>query len=376
MKLDSKRIAQRMHQIDSSGIRKVFDLAAKLENPIDLSIGQPDFDVPDDVKEAAVKALEGGFNRYTVTQGIPEFHSRLAECLKSSRGFEPEATVVTSGVSGALVLAILAVVDPGDEVVIPDPYFVMYPHLVRLAGGVPRFVDTYPDFRLVAERIEPVLSEHTKMVILNSPSNPTGVVATREESAEIAELARGRDFLVVSDEIYDAFCFDGPFASVATHLATTLVMGGFSKSHAMTGWRLGWAAGPGDVIAEMTKLQQYTFVCAPSFAQAAGVRAFDVDTSEQVSALKAKRDFMVEALRDEFEIAGGQGAFYLFPRAPWGTGDEFAGEAVSQGCLIIPGSVFSARDTHFRISYATSMEELERGAEFLVRLARRGPGSS
>ena len=366
------RLSRRAGHIDTSGIRKVFDLAAGLSHPVDFSIGQPDFDVPRPVVDAAVDAMNDGFNRYTVTQGIRELHERLRRHLAETRGFEPEATLITSGVSGALLLAALVLIDPGDEVIIPDPYFVMYPHLARLAGGVPVFADTYPDFRVTAARIEPLVTERTKVLVLNSPSNPTGAVSTAAELAEIADLVRGRDVLVITDEIYDAFSYDGPFASISSVLEGVLLVGGMSKSHAMTGWRLGWAAGPADVVGEMTKLQQYTFVCAPSFAQRAALAAFDAGVSREVAGYRARRDFMVGALSEDFEIAGGEGAFYLFPRVPESAGGDFVERAVAAGCLIIPGHVFSARRTNFRISYATSMEDLERGAELLVGLARKG----
>jgi len=366
-------IARRMAKIDSSGIRRVFDLAARLEDPVNLSIGQPDFPVPEPVREAAKQAIDAGFNRYTVTQGIAEFREALAERLRREKGYEPEALFITSGVSGGLLLAFLALFEPGDEVLIPDPYFVMYKHLVNLAGATPVFVDTYPDFRATAARLEPYLSERTKAVLLNSPANPTGAVLNAEELREVADLAQRRGVLLISDEIYDAFVYDGPYASAAPLAERTLLLGGFSKSHAMTGWRLGYAAGPADLIGEMVKLQQFSFVCAPSFAQYAGLRALEVDTSEHREAYRRKRDRLYEGLKDRFDVAKPGGAFYMFPRAPWGTATEFVSQAIANGLLVIPGGVFSERDTHFRIAYAAADETIERGIEILNRLADQGP---
>ncbi len=365
-------IARRMEHIDASGIRKVFDKAAQLEDPINLSIGQPDFSVPEPVKEAAIDAIRNDFNRYTVTQGIPELHDAIRAHLKRVKSCEPEALLVTSGVSGGLLLAFLVLVDPGDEVAFPDPYFVMYKHLVRLAGGVPRYIDTYPDFRLRRDAINAALSPKTKLIVINSPANPTGAVYSSEELELVAEIAAERGLLVISDEIYDLFSYDGPCPSMAPLYDKTLLLGGFSKSHAMTGWRLGYAAGPAEVVSQMTKLQQFSFVCAPSFAQKAGVEALGVSTQAGVDEYGTKLDAVCDGLKDFFEFTRPGGAFYVFPKAPWGTGTEFCEAAIENNLLIIPGNVFSERDTHFRIAYAASMETIERGLEVLNRLARQG----
>ena len=369
-------IASRMSKIDSSGIRKVFDLAQEMTDPINLSIGQPDYDVPDEVKAAAIKAIEEGFNRYTVTQGLAELRAKLLERCRAEKGVENEDIFITSGVSGALLLAFLATVDSGDEVLIPDPYFVMYKHLVNLCNGVPKFIDTYPDFRLRPERVEAAITPRTRMIVMNSPSNPTGVIAPREDVEAIAEIARQHDLLVISDEIYDCFCYEEAYTSIASLYSKTLLMGGMSKSHAMTGWRIGFALGPRDVIAEMTKLQQFSFVCAPSFAQKAAVVALDHPSDEKREAYRRKRDIVCDGLKDRFEIVVPGGAFYVFPKVPWGTDEEFVKEAIRNNVLVIPGSVFSERNTHFRISYAAPDDVLRRGVDVLNRVAEKGPSRS
>ncbi len=378
-------IADRTHAIDASGIRKVFDLAASLENPIDLSIGQPDFDVPDPIKQAAIDAINQGFNKYTQTQGI----APLVEQIRGRLGHrfpmlgDDYGLLVTSGVSGALALLMLSCVQPGDEVLIPDPYFMMYKHLVRLAGGVPVFVDTYPDFQLKPERIEPLINERTKILLFNSPSNPTGVVATDQVCKEIADLTDRHGILLVSDEIYDEFCYektDDPthpseqvVASPLDHSPNVLLLKGYSKSYAMTGWRLGYAAGPPAVIAAMSKIQQYTFVCAPSVTQTAAVKAFGVDVSPLVETYGKKRDHVVERLSDHYELTAPGGAFYAFPKVPEHlglTGTDFVKRAIGKSLLVIPGEVFSERDTHFRLSYACDDARLDKGLDILVELAK------
>jgi aspartate aminotransferase/aminotransferase len=366
-------IADRMSFIEASGIRKVFELARSIKDPINLSIGQPDFDVPEPVKQAAHRAIDQGFNGYTITQGIPELRQRLLQDVRRDYPDAARELLVTSGTSGALVLALLTTVNPGDEVIIFDPYFVMYPHLVRLAGGVPVFIDTYPDFALDIDAVKKALSPRTRAVLVNSPANPTGRVASENELRDLAVLCGERDVLLISDEIYRLFCYDHPFVSPAQFNDQVLVVDGFSKSHAMTGWRLGFAHGPARLIEEMIKLQQFSFVCAPSMVQHAGLAALEHDMSGPVETYRGKRDRIWRALRDLYEIASPDGAFYLFPRAPRSTGFAFVEEALGHGLLIIPGGVFSRRDTHFRISYAASEQTLDRGIEVLRRLATHVP---
>ena len=361
-----------MSRIDSSGIRKVFDLAAKMKNPINLSIGQPDFAVPSAVKSEAVRAIESDFNGYTPTQGIPELIEAVGGLMRKTRNWVPGGVLITSGVSGGIMLALNALVDPGDEVLIGDPYFVMYRHLTALLDGVPVLVDTYPDFRLTAERIEPLLTAKSKVLLLNSPCNPTGAISTERELKDIADLARAHGLVVITDEIYDGFCYDAEFVSIVRYLPEALLLGGFSKSYAMTGWRLGYACGEADIIAEMTKLQQFTFVCAPSVVQRAGLAALKTDPRHHLEEYRRKRDLIYEGLKDRFEVVKPAGAFYMFPKAPWGTDMEFVGRCIERECLVIPGSVFSRRNTHFRISYANSLEQLRRGVEALREAASGG----
>ncbi len=367
---ESHKIAERVRLLDASGIRKVFDLAAKMKNPINLSIGQPHFDVPQAAKDEAIRAIQAGQNKYTQTQGTAELRKAVAQQCRGEFGWDDDRLyLITSGVSGALVLAMLTLVEVGDEVVFTDPYFVMYSHLVKLAGGVPVPADTYPDFRPDVGRIAEAITDKTRMLILNSPANPTGAVYSEQELREIAELAAKRDLLIVSDEIYQHFCYDGPFVSAASIYENTLLMRGFSKSYAMTGWRVGWCTGPRTIIEKMTMLQQYSFVCAPSMAQAAAITALSCDVSAEVAAYKKKRDMVHDALGEPFGLRRPQGAFYAFVPAPGGKATNFVANAIENNVLIIPGNVFSQKDTHFRLSYATSDERLTEGLEILVKLA-------
>lgn len=364
-------ISDRLRNIDASGIRKVFDLAASMENPINLSIGQPHFDTPQSVKDALCQAVQDGHNAYSQTQGIRPLVSTIQQQVDAEYGHSDREAFLTSGTSGALMLTLCTLINPGDEVIVFDPWFVMYKHLTTLAGGKCVEVSTYPDFRIRPEAVEAAITDRTKVIIFNSPANPTGAVATEAETKALAEIAAKHDIALISDEIYRSFCYDRPFVSPALWNENTIVIDGFSKSHSMTGLRLGFAHGPAAIIQQMMKLQQFTFVCAPHPVQWAGLSALDVDLSGRSAEYAAKRDLMVAELKDDFEIHGGEGAFYLFLKAPWGTGTEFVTKAIQNNLLIIPGSVFSPSDTHFRLSFAAEDEILLKGAEVLRALARQ-----
>lgn len=365
-------LAARTKLIDSSGIRKIFDLGKTIKDPINLSIGQPHFDVPDGVQNAAINAIRSGKNTYTLTRGLPELNKKIMTALAEEVGRPFESSIITCGVSGGLVLAFMALIEEGDEILCPDPYFVMYKHLIRLFGGKPVFYDTYPDFLLRSEKIEKLITPQTKIIIVSSPANPTGIVHSEDELKEIARISKKHNLFIISDEIYALFSYDAPHLSMASYSDNCLLLGGFSKSHSLTGWRLGYALGPAELIGEMIKLQQFTFVCAPSFAQEAALAAMDIDTSERRDDYRRKRELIYNGLRDlGYSVEKPGGAFYIFPRAPWGTDEEFVTEAIKNKLLIIPGSVFSERNTHFRISYAAEDATIERGLEVFKKLIKR-----
>ena len=363
-------IAERTKGFDSSGIRRMFDLAAKLKEPINLSIGQPDFDVPAAVKKELIRAVEDGKNGYAATQGMPVLREKLQAEVDQQFGHDDRELFVCSGTSGGLFLAVLAMINPGDEVIYFDPFFVMYPAMVEMAGGKSVKISSYPDFKIDIEKVEAAITDKTKMIILNSPSNPTGICPSAAEIKAVSELAFQRGICLVSDEIYSKFTYDEPHVSAAKYNPDTIVIDGFSKTYAMTGWRVGYVHGPSKLMQTMLKIQQFTFVCAPQPAQWAGAVAMDVDMSGYVASYKSKRDRMLEGLKDDYEIAKPGGAFYLFPKLPWGNGEEFIEEAIANNMMVIPGNIFSDSDTHFRISYAVADDVIERGIETLCKIAR------
>ncbi|MEW6239003.1 MAG: aminotransferase class I/II-fold pyridoxal phosphate-dependent enzyme [Candidatus Omnitrophota bacterium] len=362
------RLAQRTTKIDSSGIRKVFALAADMKDPVNLSIGQPHFDVPDEWKEAAIDSIRAGKNSYTLTAGLPDFREKIKQ-LYLKRGLDLGDVLITSGVSGGILLTLMAVLDEGDEIIIPDPFFVMYKHLTNFIGAKPVFLDTYPHFTIDPERLESLITPRTKAILVNSPSNPTGTVYTEEVMKGVAAVAEKHGLLLISDEIYECFLYEAQPLSPAQFYPYTLILNGFSKSAAMTGWRLGYAYGPKEIIAAMINIQMYSFVCAPSFAQYAGMAALDGNTEARRLEYKAKRDRIYDGLKSHYNVVKPGGAFYIFPEAPNQDGDAFVKKAIENNLLIVPGSVFSERKTHFRISYAAEDRTIDRGIEILQRLA-------
>jgi len=366
-----KYIAQRTKRIDASGIRKVFALAADLKDPINLSIGQPDYDVDELVKEEAVSQIQAGFNSYTQTWGIQELRDACSDYYRRTFGTALDNVMITSGVSGGLYLTLLATIEEGDEVIFADPFFVMYKHLVNLLGGTCVPVSTYPDFKLRPEAVEAAITPRTKLLIVNSPSNPTGVVLTKEELQALAEVAKKHELLLISDEIYEGMDYDGDRASMAGMYEHLVILNGFSKLAGMTGWRCGYASGPAELIQQMNALQQYTFVCAPSIAQKGAVKFFEVDNTPKIDAYRRKRDIMYDGLKSlGFEVAKPGGAFYIFPKVPGeDSATEFVKRAIAKSLLIIPGNVFSEKDTHFRISFAAPDDTLKRGLEVLGSLS-------
>lgn len=393
----STLVSDRAGAIDASGIRRIFALAASLKDPINLSIGQPDFTVPEAIKRAAIDAIDQDINGYTLTQGLPLLLRKVNDWLKMDLGWDAQTvntpghdgpvSFITSGTSGALLLAFMVLLNPGDECIIADPYFVAYPHIATLCGATAIPVDTYPDFRLTAQRVAEKITDKTKFVLFNTPSNPCGVVPSKEECAELRDLCRSRGVLLISDEIYDEFAFSdfttdtavgdpslkrcpSPARLLGAH-EDTLLIRGFGKTYGCTGWRLGYAAGPRAIIEQMAKLQQYTFVCAPSPLQAGVEASFETSMQEHVDEYEQRRDLVQEKLGGLTEIATPGGAFYAFIKVPEHlglTGSQFTEKAIEREVLVIPGGAFSQRDTHIRISFATRRDKLVQGLDILAEL--------
>lgn len=391
-------LAARADAVQESVIRKVFEGARDIQNPINLSIGQPDFPVPEPIKQAAAKAILDNLNGYAPNRGIDPLLRRTARHLKEDVGWDVSplprgepgqaGLMITQGTSGALVCAAMAMLDPGDEIIIPDPYFVLYPRLGEMTGGLAVPCDTYPDFRMTAARVERLITPRTKAVLLCSPGNPCGVVSTEQECRDLLELCRRKNVLLISDEIYDEFTFPesrtsprpGTGAMVCPSPARlpgaqedVLLIRGFGKTLGCTGWRLGYVAGPAPLIDKMVKMQQHIYICAPTPLQYGAVEAFDVDLAGLIERFRRRRDMVHERLSSVTEVPYPGGAFYAFAAVPPRMGltaTQFMERARARRVLVVPGYAFSARDTHFRISYAVKDEILAEGLDILVGLMK------
>lgn len=385
-------LAPRTRTLQTSGIRRVFDLGATLKNPINLSIGQPEFPVPEPIRRAAIEAITRGDNGYTLTTGIPSLRKKAAARIVADLGWPSNSgeagsdvgVMITSGTSAALLLSMMALLGEGDEIVIPDPYFVAYPNMPILAGGRAVLCDTYPDFRMTAARIEKCITPRTKAVLVDSPSNPCGVVLTQRECDDIRDLCRAKGVVLISDEIYDDFCFAGsrerhadgrmvnpsPARAPGAH-EQVLVIRGFGKTYGCTGWRLGYVAGPIRLVQEIAKLAQYSYVCAPTPLQHGAEAAFGVDMTDTVARYAQRAAMVCERLGAVTGVVRPGGAFYVFAEAAGRaglTGQQLFERAVERNVLVIPGNVFSSRDSHFRISIAAADEKLAQGVDVLANI--------
>lgn len=380
-------IAQRVARVPPSGIRRFFDIAATMDNVISLGIGEPDFITPRPILEAGIQSLQRGETQYTSNSGTIELREALAQHLAQRYDvhYDPESELlITVGVSEALYLALTAIIDPGDEVLIPTPCFVSYQPEVIFAGGVPVTVETEVehDFQLQAADLEAHITPKTKALLMGYPNNPTGAAMGRQELLAIADLAQKHDLLVISDEIYDRLVYGGHehvcFASLPGMRARTITLGGFSKDYAMTGWRVGYAAAPAPILGALRKVHQYTIMSAPTTSQAAALHALqhgEPHVQEMVAEYDRRRKLIVSGLNalglPTFEPLG---AFYAFPRIDAsGMDDEtFADRLLKEEQVaVIPGNAFSADGSYVRCSYATAYEKIEHALERIERFMTR-----
>lgn len=362
-------------EIEPSGIRRFFDIANTMDDVISLGVGEPDFDTPWHVREEGIYSLEKGRTFYTANSGMLELREEICRYLQRrfSLVYDSDEIVVTVGGSEAIDIGFRAMLDPGDEVIIPEPCFVSYLPCVKMAGGVPVRLplEEKDQFKLTREKLLSAITDKTKMVVLPFPNNPTGAIMTGEELEEIAAVIREKDLFVMSDEIYSELSYQGEHVSIASlpgMKERTIVINGFSKSYAMTGWRLGYAAGPRVIIEQLVKIHQYLIMSAPTTSQYAAIEALrngDDDVAGMRESYNERRRFLLK----EFESMGipcfePMGAFYAFPNiSGYGmTSEEFASNLLQrQHVAVVPGSAFGECGEGFlRISYAYSIEDLKK----------------
>ncbi|GBF49511.1 aspartate/tyrosine/aromatic aminotransferase [Leptospira ryugenii] len=353
--------------MDSSPIRKAFELARTIENPINLSIGQPHFPCPPNIIEAMNRAAIDGKTAYTLTAGIPELKEAMAEKYQIQNGIEyakPDRILVTSGISSALFLLFNALVNPGDDCLVVSPYFLMYPSMLKFYGANLLTVDE----SFTSEELSVFSSKKLKLIIYSNPSNPTGKVLSKEQLRGLANLAEKTGAYLISDEIYELFDYDKQFYSIGKEYEKTITLTGFSKTYNMTGLRLATILADEVVIKTLTTLQQYTVVCAPSITQWAGIEALKTDMSSYIQDYREKRDFVYDSLKAHYEIQKSGGAFYFFFKVK-DTDEEFLQKAVKKKLILVPGYIFSPSKHHMRLSFATDWDNLKRGMKALVELA-------
>ena len=381
------RLALPVRDIPRSGIRDFFDIVSTMRDVISLGIGEPDFDTPWHVRESTVFAIERGATHYTSNLGYLELRQALSGYVGKKYGvtYSPETEVlVTVGVSEALDLALRAILNPGDEVLYHEPCYVSYRAVILFAHGVPLVVETRAadNFRLTRAMLEAQVTPRTKVLMLNFPNNPTGAVMSRQDLEEIAALARERDLLVITDEIYAELTYDGAHASIASlpgMRERTLFLHSFSKAWAMTGYRLGYACGPAEWIDAMMKIHQYTMLCASSLAQKAAIEALarhEADITTMVDEYRRRRNFLVSAFAEMgLDCSRPAGAFYAFPSiGKFGiTAKEFALKLLEQERVaVVPGTAFGAcGDGFVRCAYATNLEQIKEAMKRLQRFIGR-----
>ncbi len=382
-KRHQRLISKQVNRISPSGIRKFFDLLASMEGVISLGVGEPDYATPWHISEAAIKSLEKGYTMYTSNSGMPELRQEISRYLKETYnvGYDPTGELlITVGVSEALDLTMRAILNPGDEVIMPDPHYVAYDSCVILAGGEPVMIPTSQEnnFEVSAADVEARINGKTKAILIGYPANPTGAVMSREKLSRIAEIARRHQLLVISDEIYAKLVYGVEhtcFATLPEMKASTILFGGFSKAYAMTGWRVGYAAAPGDIIAAMTKIHQYTIMSAPTMAQVAAIEALKSGESsvlEMVEDYNRRRLVIVRGLNDiGLTCFEPRGAFYAFPSitSTGMTSEEFSEKLLLEEKVAVdPGSAFGqCGEGYVRCCYATSLADIE---EALSRMKR------
>jgi aspartate aminotransferase/aminotransferase len=359
----------RIKKMNVSGVRKMFEMASKMNNPVNLSLGLPDFDVPLEIKNAAIGAIKKGHNKYSPTTGIDELKEKIIKKLKRENNISVslDELIITSSASGALSIILTTIINEEDEIIIFDPYFVSYKQLIIQNGGIPVYAKTNDDFSMNLKDFESKITRKTKAVIINSPNNPTGKVYDEAELKKLAAIVKKHNLLIISDEIYEKFCYEKNHFSIGSIYKNTVTINGFSKTYAMTGWRIGYCVAPCNITREAVKVQQFNFVCAPTPFQYAAIKALDVDIKNYINFYRKKRDVIYNKLKNKYELVKPDGAFYAFIKYPY-DGDEFIKNCIKKNLLVVPGNVFSENNTHFRISFANKNNELEKGVKILNKL--------
>ncbi len=364
-------ISQRLQYFDSSDFQRAIQKQSEIIDPIDLSIGVPEELTAEHIKAGGIRAIQQDKTVYTPANGLPELRYVIAQKLvrENRLNCTSENITIVPGLTTGLLLVYLALLDPGDEIIIFDPYYPPYPHLASMIGAHVVYVSTLPTFQPDLPTLEVSITNRTKAIVVNSPNNPTGAVYSETTLRKIAELAEKHNLLIISDEIYEHFTYDSSSFSIGSIYPNTITMNGFSKEYAMTGWRLGYIVGPQVIIQAINQLQQYVVMSSSSIAQHAGLAAMQ-HRPQILSKYKQKRDLLVNELKNMgYEVHGAQGAFYIFLKTPHDLTDiEFADRASDHGLILVPGRAFSKLHGFVRLSYGTNIQTLERAIRVLEKI--------
>lgn len=364
-------IAQRLTYFDSSDFRHAVLKQQLLTDPIDLSIGLPEELTPEHIKMAGIRAIQGDRTAYTPSNGIPELRAALAEKFRNENGIHAtqDSVTIVPGLTTGQLLVYLATIDPGDEVIVFDPYYPPYPHLASMVGGHVVYVSTLPTYQPDLPALEASITNRTKMIIINSPNNPSGAVYSEHTLRQIASIAEKHNLIIVSDEIYEHFVYDGGHFSIGSIYPNTITMNGFSKEYAMTGWRVGYINGPQEIIDAINELQQYVVFSSSSIAQHAALSALQ-HRPNITDKYREKHHFVLEEFNKlGIDVHGAQGAFYAFFKAPHDMTDfDFVNKATDYNLILVPGRAFSRLHGYVRLSYGADMATLRRGMAALSQM--------
>ena len=383
-------VSSKVRKMPFSGIRRFFDVANEMDGVVSLGVGEPDFATPWPIREKAIQTLERGKTTYTSNSGLMELRQEISNYFKRTIGveYDPKKNiVVTVGASESIDLAFRALIDPGDEVIIPEPSFVCYKPSVELAGVIPVVIETKVEnqFKLMPDELLAKITPKTKLLLLPYPNNPTGAIMDNDDLSALVQVLKDKDIMVISDEIYSELTYGSKHVSIASFeemKEKTVVINGFSKSYAMTGWRLGYAAGPTSVISAMTKVHQYCIMCAPTMSQYAAVEALR-ECEDYVNKMRSEYDMRRRVMRDGFLKMGldcfdAKGAFYLFPsiKSTGLSSDEFCERLLfEEKVAVVPGNALGeCGEGHIRCSYAYSIEEIKKALDIIERFVKKVRG--
>lgn len=368
-----RKMPSRLEPIDSSIFQEAARRKQMLQNPIDLSVGIPEGTTPDYIKEAGIRAIQNNHTTYIASNGLPELRAAIAHKLRSENSLPATTETVTimPGLTTGMLMTYFALLSPGDEVLLMDPSYPSYHYLIPLTGATLKRVPTLPSFQLNLTAIENAITPHTRIIVINSPNNPTGAIYPKEDLIQLASIAERHNITIISDEMYENFIYEGEHFSIGSIYPNTITMNGFSKSYAMTGWRLGYAHGPQQLINQINRVQQYAVFSSSSIAQYAALAAVSRPPIARDS-YRQKRDLIKDTLTSiGYDVGGCQGAYYAFIKTPKEMSDlDFTDIAAEQNLIIIPGRAFSESQTYVRLSYGGKIEDIEKGLKIIKKITQ------